>query len=198
MYTLCFALTGCFLIPKKGKITIPGATVIGVPDAGKPATLDSDVKWEGMTLPKGSSLTLTKFEAIAATPETKAEPAKEVAVIQLSEATEWKRTESVIKADTGTVDTSIAKKRIDAEESRILLYVSMLAAVAAGVFEVWLHYRTPALLCAGASAIFFAAWKVASLPPHFFWFGVVAVVAGVAVYFAHEKGEKHAKEQVSP
>lgn len=187
--TLCFAFTmmGCRSFTR-GVIKADGVTVKGVLDAGKPATLASDVKWEGMTLPKGSSLTLTKFGASVGTPDTKAEPAKEVTEVHLAEATEWKRTENVINADTGTVDTSIAKHRIDAEENRFLLWASLGALVASGVF-LYLKYPTPGFICAGAAVVLFAAWKLAGLPPWFHVIGISALVGAVMLWRGHARGE---------
>ncbi len=195
------SLSGCAMLKRTGSIKIPGASVVGVQDAGKPATLASDVKWEGMVLPKGSSLTLTKFQALAGQPAStsgpaiQAQPAKEVAQITVSENTEWKRSENIIKADTGTVDTSIAAKRIESEESRPLLYAALASIVGAGVC-LWLKYPTPALICGASSVVFFLAWKVSGLPSWFWAVGAVGLAGAAALYLGHEKGERHAAESL--
>ncbi len=169
-------------------------SVVGVPDAGKAASLATDAKWEEMTLPKGSSLTLTKFGAVAATPDKPAQPAREVTEVKLSEPTAWKKTENVFQADTGTVDTSIAKHRIDVASSAPLLYGALAAALAAGVF-LWMKYPTPAFICAGAAVVLFIAWKVAEAPAWLWAIGLAGIAAAVFLYLGHERGELHAKGQ---
>jgi len=189
------SLTGCSLIKHPGRIITPSATVVGVPEAGKPATIDSDIKSDRLVLPKGSSLTLTKFEALASIPEAEsnpavqAQPAKEVVEVKLSEATEWKRTQNVVHADTGTVDTSIAKHRIDVAENRYLLWAALGAAVAAGLF-LYIKYPTPAFICGAASLVFFLAWKLSDLPSWFYVVGVCCLVGAVTLWRGHHRGEQ--------
>lgn len=196
IFTVLFSCSGCAYW-KRGAIKSPMGSVVGVPDAGKAATLATDAKWEEMMLPKGSSLTLTKFGATVATSDKPAEPAREVTAVVLSEPTAWKKTENVFQANTGTVDISLAAHRIDAAESRPLLYAAILAAVGVAVF-MWLKYPTPAMICGAASVIFFLSWKLSGLPDWFYVLGVCGLVAAAAIWFAHERGEKHAKGLVPP
>lgn len=190
------ALSGCALW-QKGKIKAHGITVAGVPDAGKAATLDSDTSVASLPIPAGSTLTLTKFEAMRATPatettpEVKAQPAREVTEIVLSKPTEWRKNETRVHADTGTADTSIAQHRIDVAENRYLLFAALGASVAAGFF-LYIKYPTPAMICASASIVFFLAWKLSDLPSWFYVVGVAALVGAFALWRGHEKGEVHA------
>jgi hypothetical protein len=185
---LCLAFAGC---RTAGRIKSKLATVTAVPDAGKPATLHSDVIIASLPIPAGSNVTVTKTEA------TPTEPAKEVTRVEVSEATEWKKTETKVQADTGTVDTSVAKHRIDAAETRYLLFASMGAAILAGLF-IYIKYPTPALMCGAASVIFFLAWKLADLPSWFWVVGVSAISGGVLLWRGYERREaeekKHAEE----
>lgn len=186
-------MSGCALW-RIGKIKAPGIAVTGVPDAGKAAVLDSDTSAASLPIPAGSTLTLTKFEAMRAipatdtTPEVKAQPAREVTEIVLSKPTEWRKNETKVHADTGTVDTSIAQHRIDAAENRFLLWASLAAMGAAGLF-LYLKYPTPAFICGGAAVVLFAAWKLAGLPPWFHVIGISAIVGAFALWRGHVRGE---------
>lgn len=181
----CFAFSGCSLM--RGWIKSGGTTVQGVKDAGKAATLETTNAGSSVPLPAGSTVTVTKTESVPATADKPAIPATEQTVIAPGGATEWKKTEVAVKADTGTVDTSIRKHEIDAEESRPLLYAAIIAALAAGFF-VYRAYPTPAICCGVASVVFFLAWKVSGLPSWFWAIGLAAIIGGGALYLGHERG----------
>lgn len=185
---------GCSMFGKRPKISGNGFSVVGPADAGKPATLDSGSSVASLPIPAGSSLVMTKTEAVRAIPATDqtaavaAQPAKEVVEVKLAGATEWRKIESTVKADTGTVDTSIAKHRIDAAENRYLLFAAIGAAVAGGFF-LYIKYPTPAMMCGVASVVFFLAWKLADLPDWFWGVGALAVGGGLFLYLGHRRGE---------
>ncbi len=180
-------LSGCALFHGVPKIKVGGSTVTAPKDNGKPATLATTEAGTSVVLPAGSTVTVTKVEAVPATQTAAAQSAKEITTISPAGPTEYIHKEATVSAQTGTVDTSLASKRIDAEESRPLLYGAILAALAAGVF-VYLHYPTPAICCGGASVVFFLAWKMSGLPDWFWALGLAGIAAGVAMYFAHERG----------
>lgn len=189
----CLLLCGCSLLNRGGSIKAGDATVRGIPDAGKPATLATSTAGTVIPLPAGSSITVTKVDAIPASMATKdspsvaAQPAKEVTVITPSGPTSYQKTEATVKADTGTVDTSVALKRVDAIESRPLLYASIVAALAAGFF-VWASYPTPAIACGAASIVFFMSWKLSGLPDWFWAAGAIAAAIGISIYVGHNRG----------
>lgn len=191
---LATMLGGCAASSKPASISTPTASVIGLKDQGKPATLDSDSKVEKLQIPEGSTVVVTKTDAVPATPTTPYLPAVERFEFKTSKPTEWAKTENVVRASTGTIDTSIAAKRIDSEESRPLLYAALACLVAAGVF-IWLSYPTPAFISGGAAVIFFLSWKLAGLPPWFWVIGVAAIVAAAAIWLGHERAEKNASKQ---
>jgi hypothetical protein len=188
-----FTLSGCHYF-QKGTIRAGGSTVIGVPDAGKPATLAQDTSVGTLPLPAGSRLVMTKWEPVAwhaatdTSPEVKAQPGREVTEVFLSRDTQWRKDETHIQADTGTVDTSIAQHRIDVAEDRILLFVSIGAAVLGGVF-LYLKYPTPALICGCAAVVFFMAWRLSGLPPWFHVLGFAGLAAAVFMWLGHRRGE---------
>lgn len=190
-------MTGCAVFGKRPQIRAGDVSVTGLPDAGKPATLGTSQSGESLPLPAGSRIIETKTDAVPAkaataeSPAVPAQPARTVTEIIPGAATVLQRTESTVHADTGTVDTSIAAHKIDAAESRPLLYAAIVAAAAAGFF-VWRAYPTPALACGIASAVFFLAWKVSGLPDWFWAIGLLAAGVAGALYIGHEKGEVHA------
>lgn len=198
---LSLAFTGCSWLP--AKIHVGDATVSAPKDAGTPAVLETRAAGETLALPAGSVVTVTKTEPVTAIPATPnapavaAQPAKEVTEVKLTAPTVWQKTANTVSASTGTVDQSIAAKRIDAEESRPLLYAALASLVAAGFF-VWRAYPTPALICAGAAAVFFIAWKVSGVPDWLWSAGAIALAAAGALYLGHEKGEKTALAPKTP
>lgn len=187
------AFCGCRLFP--ARISAPGVSVVGVKDAGKAATLNSDTSVASLPIPEGSRLTVTKWEPVAwraatqTSPEVQAQPAREVTEIVLSKPTEWRKNETRIAADTGTVDTTLAKHRIDVAENRYLLFAALGAAVAGGFF-LYIKYPTPALMCGAASVVFFLAWKLSDLPDWFWVVGVAGIGCGVFLWLGHRRGEQ--------
>ncbi len=188
---LVLIFSGCALT--RGRITSGGLTVTS-PKDGNSASIDkADIK-QSVGIPAGSVVKITKWEPVAwhpATadqPEVKAQPGREVTEVELSRDTQWRKDETKIVADTGTVDTSIAKHRIDAAENRYLLFAAIGAAVAGGFF-LYIKYPTPALMCGGASIVFFLAWKLADLPDWFWAVGMLAIGGGVFLWLGHKRGE---------
>ena len=180
-----WVLVGCNLM--RGRIALPGASVTAVKDAGSPATVAQSNAGVSVPLPAGSVVTVTKSEALPATKETPAQPAKEITEIRPAGPTEYHKTEQTVAAQTGTVDTSIREHQIDAQESRPLLYAAIASALAAGFF-VWRAYPTPAICCGVAAVVFFMAWKMAGLPEWFWAIGLAAIVGGGALWLGHERG----------
>lgn len=177
---LCL-LTGCSLFNRGGKISTGGVTVTAQPDAGKPATLSTAEAGTTMAIPAGSTIKVTQTEA------TPASPATTVTEIVPSAPTEIRHTEKKVNADSGTVDTSVALKKIEAAESRVLLYAALACVVAAGFF-IWAQYPTPAMACGAGAVIFFLSWKASGLPDWFWACGAVAVCVGIAIYLGHKRG----------
>ncbi len=188
---LTFAFSGCNLM--KGRIKAQGVTVQS-PKDGNNASLAQGQSTGVLTLPKGSTLTVTKFGAVAwepstgLKPEVKAEPAREETKVILSADAQWTNDESTVVANTGTIDNTVAVRRIQAAENRYLLFAAIGAAVAGGFF-LYIKYPTPAMMCGAASAVFFLAWKLADLPSWFYVVGVAAIAGGFALWRGHARGE---------
>jgi hypothetical protein len=190
------ALTpSCALFKKAGSIITPQGTVIGVKDAGKPATLASEGSVATLTLPAGTNVTTVKESALAgilasdSSPAIPPKPEREVTTFVLPSEAKWVKTETKLSANTGTVDTSIAEHKIDVQAAQPLLYAALLSLVAAGFF-VYRAYPTPALICGGASAVFLLAWKAAGAPSWLWAVGAVALAGAAFLFIGHERGEK--------
>jgi len=183
---LCL-LSGCSLFNRGGKISTGGVTVTAQPDAGKPATLSTAEAGTSMAIPAGSTIKVTQTEAQPATKDKPSAPAITVTEIVPSAPTEIRHTEKKVNADSGTVDTSVALKKVEAAESRVLLYAALACVVAAGFF-IWAQYPTPAMACGAGAVIFFLSWKASGLPDWFWACGAVAVCVGIAIYLGHKRG----------
>lgn len=193
-------LGGCKMFTKQPNIRSGSVLVTAPLDAGKPASLAESTDTASLPLPAGSRLTLTKVEATKAIPATDTSPAipyapaKEITEVQLSGDTEYRRTAKAIDAQTGTVDTSIAKHRIDVASRQWLLW----AAIACGVGGLVIRSTMPAwpslsnglLMGAVAAGL---AWKMAEVPA-WLWLCILGF-AGVLVlgYKRREKDEKEEK-----
>lgn len=186
-------LSSCIPFQEKGTISTPSGSVSATKDAGKPATLDTNTKTEEITLPPHSVVTTTKLAASPAfaktdlTPAVAAQPEREITVVTIPSEAKWQKISTQLSANTGTTDTSIAKAKIDAEESRILLYASIASAVAAGFF-VYRAYPTPAISCGTGSVVFFLAWKMTGLPDWFWAIGALGIAGAIFLYIGHERG----------
>lgn len=167
---LMVVLLGCASVPR---IQWGKATVEAPKDAGTPAVLKSGEVKTGFRIPAKSRMTVQKTEAIPATVDTPARPAVEVTTFDFSEPTQFEQIASTMNASTGTVDTSVAKKRIDVESKGPLLWAA-IACAGLGVVLFVLKWPGPALLCGIGSGAFFAAWRLADIP---WWAGLLALGA---------------------
>lgn len=182
-------LAGCGLIP--ARIKADGVTVQGVRDAGKPATVAKSEAGVAVALPEGSKVTVTKYEAVAATDKAPAQPAKEVTEIQPNGPSEFHKTESRTDASTGTIDTSVATHKIDVAERRWLLW----AAIGCGIGGVVVRSLVPAWpslsngLLMGA-ALAFAAWKLADIP-EWIWLVALGIVGAMSLGYKRAEWDKN-------
>lgn len=187
----CLLFGGCSLFQKKGVISSGGVSVAAVGDAGKPGELHTSNGAEKVPIPTGSTITVKKTEAIPATDKTPFQPAVEWTEVKLNGPSYWERTKADVTASTGTVDTSVALKKVESAESRPLLYAAIASLLACGFF-LYRAYPTPAFACGGAAVVFFLAWKVSGIPDWMWAVGAMALAGAVALYLGHERGEKAA------
>lgn len=183
--SLLSVVCGCTRLPPR--ISSGTDTVIGVTDAGKPATLSKGEVKTTLDVPAETKIVVTDTAPVPATDSTPYIPRRTVTEWSFLKPTQFEQIASTLSADTGTVDTSIAKHKIDTASSLPLLYAAIASALGAVVF-IFLKYPTPAIACGGASVIFFLAWKVSGLPDWFWALGACALVGGAALYFGHERG----------
>lgn len=189
---LCLLLGGCSTV---GRIKTGAASIFAVPDNGKPATLDENHEVVTLPLPAGTRAVMTSFEAMPGRPATETSPAvapqagRTVTEFIFDKPSEWKKTGTYVRADTGTVDNAVAKHRIDSEAAQPLLIAS-IACVALAVFFAFRAYPTPAIACGIGAVIFFMQWQMTSLPSWFKMLGITAVVGGVVLWVGHRRGER--------
>jgi len=190
-----FFLQGCAVFKRQPRIESAGVTVTAQPDAGKPATLTTGKAGETLTLPARSVVTVTKFEAVPPILGTSAGlgsaaiPAKTETRIELAADSTWSKSSESVNAETGTVDTTVAKAKIAADERRPLLWTA-IGCAALGILAIFLQYPSVAALCGLGAALAFAAWRLAELPA---WMWAIPVVVGIGLYIGHEKGESAPK-----
>jgi hypothetical protein len=179
---LCVLMSGCSIFPPKVKL--PGVgSVSAFKDAGTPATMAEGTDRTGMRIPANSKVTVEKREALPSTGFVA--PAATFYTFELPEPTDFMSEVRRIQASTGTVDTSLASKRIDAEERRPLLYCA-IAAVVAGLGFMYVRFQAIAVMSFMAAGAFFIAWRMAEISG---WVGGLFLVAAVAGFAFYKRAE---------
>lgn len=180
---LLFLLSGCAL--GRGTIRHAGTKIVGVPDAGKPATLESGETVRSIPIPAKSTVEITRTAA------TDSAPAVESTQFTFSEPSEYQETSSRVDASTGTVDTTVRRHQIDAQERRWLLWCAIGGAVvgvaARALLSAWPTISNGAF---GFAALAFAAWKFSEIPA---WvvFSVVVVAASLVLGYKRAEWDKN-------
>jgi len=188
---------GCQLLRKSGSISSKDVTVQGVPLAGTPASLNTADAQTVVTLPTGSEVKVERIAAQSALPATEdtpavaAKPAVETTTIKLAGLGEFKKVETTVAADTGTVDTSVAKHALDVADRKWLLW----AALACGIGGIVLKSLLPAWpgLSNGlliAAPIAFSAWKLSDVPS-WLWAVVLLVMGCLALGYKRAQWDKN-------
>lgn len=187
-FFLCVILSGC--ASGTGRLHIGRNKVQSVPNPGTPATLNTAKQTGSIRIPKNSKITRTETAAEPATQTKPAEPAKITTVVENSEPTEWVETKESVSANTGTVDTSVAKHKIDVEDRKWLLWTAIACGIAGLVVKsmlpAWPALSNGLLI---ASPLAFAAWKLADVPS-WLWFVAVAVVGLLALGYKRAEWDK--------
>ncbi len=179
-----FLLSGCGWLGVP-KIKVGGSTVTAPKDVGKPATLATTEAGTSVVLPAGSTVTVTKVDAVPATQTAPAQSAKEITTISPAGPTEYVHKESTVAAQTGTVDTSVRTHEIDAEERRPLLYMA-IGGVVAGIGFMYVRFQAIAVMCFIGAGAFFLAWRMAEISP---WVGGLFIVAALAGFAFYKRAE---------
>lgn len=162
-----------------------GVEVVGNKDAGTPATSDTSTTKEIVAIPAGSTITKT---VIAATPQ---EPAKEVTEVKVTVPTEIVTNRVTEKLSTGTIDTTVAQRRIEieaeSENKRPILYTAIgLLVLAIALFALLPQWKGLYTAAGIGSALTFAAWKLSDIPA---WAGAVLLLVVGLVALGYKKGE---------
>lgn len=181
------ALAGCVPLGGVPTITVGENSVQGPKDAGKPATLNETKAGEVAVIPAGSKVVVTETAGVPATEDEPAKPAVKVTEVVPAAPMKWEKTEAKVEASTGTIDTSVAKARIAADERKPLLWVAVGCLVAGvlvrGVLKEWPSLGNGLILAGVVAGV---AWKVAAIPA---WVVGVVVVAFGAVALGYKRAE---------
>lgn len=186
---LLLLLSGCAV--GRGLIKHAGTQVLGVSDPGKPATLTSGETKRGFRIPANSKIRRTSTAATASTPAVESEE------FELSGPSEYQETRSSVDASTGTIDTEVAKKRIDVASKAPFLYAA-IACVLGAIGCMIAKFPTAALLSGIGAAAFFALWKMSDLPSWFVCVGVAALAGGAFLILGYKRGEQDANNNGIP
>ncbi len=183
---LCFALLGC-MSPRAaiGKLRAQAPK-----DAGTPATVEKRDTSAKLETPAGTQVRVERTDPVPATAETKFSPGRTL--------TEWTFPDTAVftfdvqqaRASSGTVDTSVAKHRIDVEERRWLLWTAIGCALAGlvvrSLLPAWPSLSNGLLI---AAPLAFAAWKVADIPA-WLWLVALGVVAALALGYKRAEWDR--------
>jgi hypothetical protein len=188
------SLTGCAAFGKhRAKVRatelIAGAQADAPKDNATPASVDSSGEELRLPIPAGSVIKETRTDAIPAVPATAeapavlATPATIVREIHLPAETVLTQKAQRVDTRTGTIDTSVRLKQVEAEESRWLLW----AAIGCGIGGIVVRSALPAwpglsngLLLGAACA--FVAWKFSALPAWLFLLPIALMAAKALGY----------------
>lgn len=181
---LGMALSGCSLAPG---IKTPLGRVTAPKDAGTPAKLVSEGVATTVPIPAETKVTVTETEAQPATATTPAVPALRVTEWNFTKPTVFEQVASKLDATTGTIDTSVAKHRIDAAQRIWFLWVGLGGLVAGVVLRsalpAWPGLSNGLMLAGGLSI---AAWKLAEIPT---WVIVTILLVVGALALGYKRAE---------
>jgi hypothetical protein len=180
---LLFAMlgAGCMTAPR-AKLS-GGASAAGPRDNGTPARVESGSTVTTATIPAGSTVTFTPAKALDPVTATLSAP---------MEIRTESRHES---ATTGTIDTTVATKRIEVESAAAERRWLLWAAIACGVAGLVVRSLLPAwpglsngLLVAAAAAG--ASWKLAEVPA-WLWLCIIGGAALLALGYKRAEWDKN-------
>lgn len=178
------ALAGCSLAPG---IKTPLGRVTAPKDAGTPAKLVSEGVTTTVPIPAETKVTVTETEAQPATATAPAVPALRVTEWSFTKPTVFEQVASKLDASTGTIDTSVAKHRIDAAQ-RIWFLWAGIGGLFAGVvlrsaLPAWPALSNGLMLAGGLSI---GAWKLDEIPT---WVIVTVLLVVGALALGYKRAE---------
>lgn len=172
------ALSACTRLPS---IKLGKSTITGNRDAGTPATVSSNDSTSTLNIPAGTKVVTAVTAPTPATSTTPYVPSLTRTEWTFSSPTTFESTAAALLASTGTIDTSVAKHRIDVAERRWLLWAGIACGIAGLVVKSLLPTwpsLSNGLLFAAPCAL--AAWKFSEIPA-WLWFIAIAVVVFLAL-----------------
>lgn len=161
------------------------AAAVAPADPGTPASASSGSTVSTLAIPAGSSVETVPVQAAAGS--TQAAPA--TVKVTLAAPSELRMESHGEASSTGTVDATVAVKRVElaqASADKAPLLWAGIASLVAGVVFVVLQWPGVATVAFIAAVAFFGAWKLADVP---WWAGLLALVAGGALFLGYKRGE---------
>lgn len=131
---LALSITGCSTV---SRVRTKLAEAIAPALAGSPATVDTHVKQEALTIPKGSVLIERRTAAIPAQPATATTPAIPAAPatveteVHVSENAVLTRNVEDVQASSGAIDVSVATTKAKLESYAYVQYAGIVCLLAA-------------------------------------------------------------------
>jgi hypothetical protein len=181
-------LTGCVRLPK---IDFGGKQVIAPRDAGSPATLAQNEGKSTLVIPAETKVVSTETYPVPATATTPYVPRQITTEWSFSKPTSFEMWSKDAQASTGTIDTTVAKHRIDVADRSKLLWIAIGCGVA-GIIVRSLLPAWPALsnglLIAAPCA--FAAWKFSDVPS-WLWAIILGIVGFMALGYKKAEWDKN-------
>jgi hypothetical protein len=174
-----------------GGVRTKHGSASGPKDPGTPSFVDNADTITETVLPAGST--------VESVPQSEASPA--FTRVVLSAPTVIKTSVSTTKAQSGTVDTTVAQKRIEEEtkskEKAPLLYAG-IACFALAIVAAVLKWPVVGAILAGGGAFFLASWKLAGLPDWFWMLGAACVLIGGSIFLGFKRSEWDANGNLIP
>lgn len=184
---LLLVLPGCAHLPR---IAIGKDSVVGNRDAGKPATLSRNEATTTLGIPKETTVLVTETDAVPATPTTPYVPRKLTTEWTFSQPSSFESWRADTHADTGTIDTTVAKHRIDVAERRWLLFTAIACGIAGllvrSLLPAWPSLSNGlflAAICAGLS------WKLSDIPS-WLWAAIIGCVVVLILGYKRAEWDK--------
>lgn len=185
------ALSGCMSIPR---LKLPSVEVTAPKEVGKPGEASEVTEKTGFRVPANSRISVIRTEPLPK--EGVLLPGKTEWTVELPEPTDFVQEAKAIKASTGTVDTTLASKRIEAAERRWLLFTAIGCAIGAilarALVPSWHSISNGLFLAAAVAGV---SWKVSELPA---WLWAVGLVMAGLLVLGYKRAEWDANKDGIP
>lgn len=183
--------SGCSVLPR---LKLPSVDVTAPKDVGKPAEASEVTEKTGFRIPANSKVSVIRKDPLPSTGYLA--PATTEFTFELPEPTDFMAEAKAISASSGTIDTTVATKRIEAQERRWLLFTAIACAIGAvlarALVPAW-HSISNGLFV--AAAIAGVSWKVSELPA---WLWAIGLAMAALLILGYKRAEWDANKDGIP